>query len=372
MKPYPYTHVFRDRHGKTRVVYRRNGKAIPLKGVMGTAEFQAEYDHAKALLGGKSIVVGPVLAADNKVKVGTLRWLCIQHFCSPEFAALATTTQGERRRRVEHMTSEPSGPDSTFLFGDYPVARMEAKHIRVLRDNKKDTPTAANHRIQDLRTLFRWAIENDNIGGVIRNPAADVPKLKIPNAEGYHSWSEEEQEQFKARWPVGSMARLAFEFFRQTGQRVGDVREFGPRHVRDGKLFFTQEKNRHRHPIALELEILPDLQEALDATKTGDLRFLVSDNGRPFASKSSFGNWFRECCHEAGLPHCSAHGLRKASATFHANNSATASELMAVHGWRSLRVAEGYVRKADQKRNAARAMERARAVSSRRRPKNID
>ena len=311
MKPWPYTNAYYDRHGKWRIVYRRNGQRIPLKGEPGTAEFQAEYDHAKALVEGGPDVPATLSAKPQPL---TFRWLCIEYFKSPEFGELGATTQEERRRLLEHMLLEPSDRDgSKFLFGGYTVAKIEAKHVRVLMARKKDVPNAANHRRKALSALFNWAIENDNKGGVRRNPARDIRKLKIKGS-GHHSWSDEEREMFKARHSVGTMPRLAYEFFFGTGQRIGDVRSFGRHNIKAGKLCFTQEKNRElENPTYLELTILPELQEALDATATGDLRFLVKENGTPFASKKSFGNWFRKRCDEAGLPeHCSAHGLRKA------------------------------------------------------------
>ena len=85
-----------------------------------------------------------------------------------------------------------------------------------------------------------------------------------------------------------------------------------------------------------ELPVLPDLQRVIDASQTGDLTFLVTEYGRPL-SVAGFGNKFREWCNEAGLEHCSAHGLRKAAATTFAEHGATAHQLMAWFGWRSLR-----------------------------------
>ena len=46
-------------------------------------------------------------------------------------------------------------------------------------------------------------------------------------------------------------------------------------------------------------------------------------------SASPLGNWFRDRCEEAGLPHCSAHGLRKAGARRLAEAGATEWEVMA-------------------------------------------
>jgi Phage integrase family len=61
----------------------------------------------------------------------------------------------------------------------------------------------------------------------------------------------------------------------------------------------------------------------------------------------------RDWCNQAGLTRCSAHGLRKAAATIAANNGATAHQLMAIFGWKSLKQAENYTRKADRKRSPA-------------------
>jgi hypothetical protein len=57
---------------------------------------------------------------------------------------------------------------------------------------------------------------------------------------------------------------------------------------------------------------------------------------------------------KAGLPHCSAHGLRKAGATIAAGNGATEEQLKAIFGWRS--ALSIYTKKARQERIADSAM----------------
>jgi integrase len=258
---------------------------------------------------------------------------------------------------LEHMLREPIKPNSKYQFADYRADEITGKYVRVLRDRKKHVPNTANHRLKAMRGLFKWAVDN-NKAGVTENPTRNVAKLRI-GSEGHHTWTVEEREAYKRRHPVGTMARLAYDLFIETGQRLGDVRTMGRHLIRNGTLCFTQEKNRQRAPMALELPITPALQESLDATPTGDLRFLVNAHGRPFASKKSFGNWFADRCAEAGLPkRCTAHGLRKAAATYHAELGASANELMALFGWRSLRTAELYVRKANQRKLAEQAMAR--------------
>jgi integrase len=341
---FAYTRSYRDRHGKLRIEYRRAGKTITLRGSPGTLEFQQSYDGARAIFEGQ--------AASGKVTRGTLRWLCCEYYKSAEFHQLAPNTQRARRLVFEGILNEAISPNTALLFADCPVGKFGHQHVRVLRDRKKEYPEAANIRLKALRGLFNWATDNGTVG-VKLNPARDVPRLKV-REDGYHSWTEQERSKFEERHAIGSKARLAYALLFHTGQRRSDVVRFG-RHVHAGKLRFTQQKNRRRKPITLELPILAQLQQVIDASPVGDLTFLVSDHGKPF-TEAGFGNWFREKCNEAGLRQCTAHGLRKAAATVAAENGATAHELMAIFGWLSLKEAERYTRGAERKKLAERGM----------------
>ena len=81
---------------------------------------------------------------------------------------------------------------------------------------------------------------------------------------------------------------------------------------------------------------------------------LSSSRGEGIApsTRAGFGNWFRDRCNEAGLAHCSAHGSRKAGATFAAENGATAHQLMSIFGWLAMKEAERYMRAAERRRLA--------------------
>jgi hypothetical protein len=80
----------------------------------------------------------------------------------------------------------------------------------------------------------------------------------------------------------------------------------------------------------------------------------VTAFGKPF-SNAGFGNWFRDRCNKAGLLHCSAHGLRKAGASFAAVNGATEKQLMALFGWQPSKEATLYTKAAEQQVLAASA-----------------
>lgn len=123
----------------------------------------------------------------------------------------------------------------------------------------------------------------------------------------------------------------------------------------DGRLVWTEVEGRKRVVNERELPILPELRAVLDTTPSGHLAYLGTEFGKSFTA-NGFGNWFRKRCNEAGLPHCFAHGLRKADATIAAGNGATEHQLMAIYGWESPKQVALYTRKANRRRKAASAM----------------
>ena len=267
-----------------------------------------------------------------------------------EFRQLAPDTQRSRRRILESILREPWSPDR--IYADAPPSSVTRRAIEVLRDRKLDTPEAARSRLKALGRVYDWAIGRDIVSRSL------VREVRYPRKKpgGFHTWTPDEVAKFEARHPIGSKARLALALLLYTGQRKSDVVCLGPQHVRDGWLHFTQQKNANTHPVVLELPVLPVLRTIIDETeKTGATTFLVTHHGKPFG-RNGFGNKMREWCNQAGLPKCTAHGLRKAGAVIAAENGATASQLMAIFGWRTIKQAELYTKRADQRRLAGDAM----------------
>jgi integrase len=193
------------------------------------------------------------------------------------------------------------------------------------------------------------------IKGVPANPARDIRLLRPTRPGGFPQWTEQDIVAFEARHHVGIKARLALALLLFTGARRADVVLLGKQHIQGGVLVFRPHKGRKLSSLTLHLPILEPLAKVISSSPVGDLAFLVNAHGRPF-SAAGFGNWFRKRCDEAGLKHLSAHGLRKAGATRAAEAGATAHQLMAVFGWRSIKHAETYTRGAERKRLARDAM----------------
>jgi integrase len=350
---FPYVHRDIDRHGNVRFYYRRRigEPKIRLRAQGGTPEFAAEYEAAQARC---KVVPSDSPSALQRRQKGTLGWLCGLYLRSAEFGRFAKTTQSLRRWQLERLLLEPVAPGKKETFADFPLPRLTAKALRVLRDRKEDLPGSANHRVKALRALFSWAVDHDLVQS---NPASEVKLLKRFST-GHHTWTAAEIAQFESRHPIGTKARLALALLLLTGVRRSDVVLLGRQHLKDGWFKISVQKNRNRTPVTVELPLAPDLARIIDASPVGDLTFLVTKRGKPFTAEG-FGEWFRERCNEVGLRNCSAHGLRKAGAVRAAENGATAHELMALFGWLSLSEAQRYTRSADRRRlakNAARLM----------------
>lgn len=327
-----------DRHGNVRCYVRAPGRRkVRMRALPGTPEFMEEYQAAIA-----SAPEAPLRQAEE-AKRGSFRYLCIRYYSSAAYKALDVSTRNWQRRALDEIAQD---------HGSKQVATMQARHVRKLRDAKAATPAAANQRIKALRALFSWATEAEETSS---NPTIGVKKLQY-RSSGHHTWTDDEIQKFYDRHPIGSQARLALDLLRYTTGRREDGPRLGRQHVRDGRVRFRQAKNEHRNPIDIDIPLHPALAESIAAANvSGNMTFLLTEFGKPFTA-NGFGNKFKDWCRQADLPHCSAHGVRKATSTALANSGATAHEIMSITGHQTLDEVERYTKAANRKKMADSAM----------------
>jgi integrase len=301
-------------------------------------------------------------AAKRKAAGGgaSLRELVVNYYASDDWRDLALETQIVRRNLLEDFCYEERR-------GEQPCREMLPKHIKAFCAAKRDKGgrESGNVLLKALRQVFKAGVESELVDD---NPAAKIA-YKKSGSDGYHSWTEEEIAEFLRRHPLGTKAHLALALLFYTGQRRQDVVKFGPHNFHDvveedgttrRYLKFKQGKRtgKLKKQKTMFVPIVPELQEVLDASPLGATTFLESEKyGRSFSVKG-FGNWFRKRCDEAGLKHCSAHGVRKATAVAIAEAGGTTHELGAALGHDTLRMIEKYSRAAQQTRLAASAFAR--------------
>jgi integrase len=287
---------FPDRHGKRRYRFRRKGfKPYSFKHTPGTEGFRQEY---QACVDG--LIAERVEAGIDRVAPGSFDDLLARYYRSPDFL-----DPGERTREIYRGVLERW----RVKYGKAMVRDLETRHVSKMMTEMLPHRTAANMLRKRLRALMNFAIRE---GMAKQNPVLATKPYKV-EGDGFHTWTDDEIATYEARHPIGTMARLTFDLLLWTGQRSGDVRVMGPGHIAvtsTGKrVKITQEKTG----TTVSLPILQPLAESIMATQSGAMVFVMNGLGRPFTRKG-FGNKFKQWCVEASLPHCTAHGLRKAAA----------------------------------------------------------
>jgi integrase len=339
-----------DRYGNDRLYVRRYGRRIRLRVGRNDPGFLEAYQRALEALAELSGAVASSASPIKKVALrGTLGWLASLYFGSEEFKGLQSGPT--RRAVIEECLRETVRDGLPDLMADCPLAYVTPAKIKRLRDLKKGLPGAANNRRKYLSAMFGWAVEE---GHLKTNPARDVRRVRYVS-DGFHTWTGAEVCQFAARHSIGTRPYLAMCLLLFTGMRAGDMIRLGPQHVHGDWIAFVPRKTRHVRADVSEKPLLPPLAAAIAAGPTGKISFLETQYGRRFSDKG-IGNAMRQWCDQAALPHCTAHGLRKAGATIAAELGATTPQLMAIFDWSTPAQAEPYIRAANRKRMAKDAM----------------
>jgi integrase len=344
-RPPKYVQGFIDRHGKLRFYFRRRGfESAPLPGLPWSPQFMAAYE---AALAGQPPQIGR-----SRVKPGTFRALAISYFGSVAFRTMKPSTQSVYRNAIERLCGE---------HGDKGTATLRREHIVKLMAAKAEKPESANLLRKVLRAMMQHAVET---GLRADDPTRDVKAIHV-KSDGYHSWTDAEIAQFERHHGVGSRARLALALLLHTGQRRSDVVCMGRQHIdKNGAIHVRQLKTR----AELTIPVHPALAAIIAETPGRHLTFLTTQFGQPFTA-AGFGNWMREQCNAAGLPHCSAHGLRRAAARRLAEAGCTEHEIASITGHASLREITRYTKAADQVRLAVSAMDKVRTSTVKPAPK---
>jgi integrase len=223
--------------------YRRESQRLRIHGNYGTPEFRKNYDEIHAKFEVQKRGQAGVLP-------GSIRAVIISYKSSPEFKSEIEPRTRQDYLRYMNILEEK--------FGDLPVAAIKKSHVKKIRNKFSDRPRTANYLVQVLSILIEHAIEDMELRET--NPAHKVKRLK--GGDGHRPWEESEIAMFRARWPLGSFERTAFELGLNTGQRGQDLVKMERNHIENGVISVAQLKvggERVFVPISL------DLHEALEA-----------------------------------------------------------------------------------------------------------
>lgn len=271
---------------------------------------------------------------------GSIAALCASFLRSREFKGNSASYQSILRRHC--MAIEAKG-------GGALVRHLQPKNITA--DMAPLTASVALARLKTWRAICKHGMVT---GALLSDPTATIKRPEQPKNAGHEAWTRDEVAAFRARWPIGTTQRAIFELLHWTGARISDAVRLGPGMVRkEGVLVFRQQKTGEIANVAWTCT-LPGYVEAADrdmmlaaiAHLSGQMTFLATRHDRTRSGKSIGGD-VSAAAKLAGVKK-TAHGLRKTRATVLAEGGATASQIAAWTGHKTLAEVEHYTREYDR------------------------
>lgn len=325
-----YVDVYRDRTGKVRRYFRKGGKRLgALPSEVGSEEFMTAY---AAYLAEKPPAAKTALHKDSLAK------LIVDFYGDRMFTDCKPSTRQLYRYALDPISKAHGHRSASTLPAD--------KAEKIINEIGQKRPGMGNLTRAVMRRLFKFAVKKK---WRTDNPALEIEAFEVGE---HHTWTDAELRQYEAKWRLGTRQRLAYALLLYTGQRVGDVAKMSRADVSDGLIHVIQQKTG----AELWVPIHPELARAMKAYPAKGLTLMGDAAGRPI-KRAALSGLMRSAIKKAGLPsRCVSHGLRKAAMRRLAESDATANQIAAVSGHKTLKEVERYTKAADQKKMARAAM----------------
>ncbi|MGA7071075.1 hypothetical protein [Bradyrhizobium sp.] len=165
---------------------------------------------------------------------------------------------------------------------------------------------------------------------------------------------------YRARWPLGTEARLMFDILHYTFLRLGDAHRFGPPHLREivRKMAVQIATEKSQGNTTVTVPVHPEFAESLRAARAVGITGAEVFTGKIvkgrvlLKSKKAWAAKFKKYAILAGVnePKKSCHGVRKARAEVAAYAECTESQMMAMFGWTDPKMPAHYIAKANREK----------------------
>jgi plasmid stabilization system protein ParE len=288
---------------------------------------------------------------------GSLRWYWTLYKQSdPWLGNLAIGEEGlaESTRDARTGLIEPPLCDN----GERPFAALSRKVLR--EEMKARTPVQAGNLLSALRHLIGWMIDEEHI------EPDDDPTIGLKSGKakasresgGWVPWTEDDMAKYRARWSLGTEARLMFDILHYTHLRLGDASRFGSAHLQCVlktmmvKVATEKSKGRTTATVPVHRDFAVSLAAARNAgiLGTGEAFTGKMVNGEVLPmNKKAWAAKFKKFARLAGVnePKKNCHGVRKARAEVAAYSECTEAQMMAMFGWRDHKMPALYIAKAN-------------------------
>lgn len=306
-------------------------------------DFQRQYLAARA---GEQ--PEPLKRASDYATPKSIAWLVNSYFEYLDERVKAGTTSAKTLKKKRNLLTR---------LMERPNREMLIPHEKLLelQDRMGATPAQADAFIEAVAVMYDWAIARKHIR---TNPARGIGKV-YRKGDGATPWKAADVKRFLAFHRAGTKAHVAINVLLWTGCRIEDTTLLGRGHecVIEGvdALRWTPLKKGSSEVC---IPLLAPLRDATRAPTVQGATYLLGRGGKPFASGDSASAMFKRWCKDAGLPHLSAHGIRKGLAELLAELGCSQYEIMAILGHSEAQTSEVYTRRVERWRLAQAAMER--------------
>lgn len=221
-------------------------------------------------------------------------------------------------------------------FDNTPLAEIKRPNIMRFQNETADRPAASNMAIRVGSVIFSYGVD---MGYIDHNPASRLKKLK----GGSHlKWSVDEVKTMISLCDRRISTAVALAWY--TGQRESDVLSMRWRDFDGEYMAVTQQKTG----LEMKIKVHPDLVQYLASIRGAapDDHYIVS--GEKPVGGSAFRNMFKRRTDKLQIRKV-FHGIRKGVASSLAESRTPISEIAAIMGHKSIRMAAYYAEQANAK-----------------------
>lgn len=257
----------------------------------------------------------------------TFEMLLNEYFKSQQFSLLSV------RSKQAYMYA---GKNLANYLGKMKVTKIKRADLMRYQNDTANKPALANMVIRVGSVIFSFAVDMEYME---HNPASRLKKLKI----GSHvKWSVDEVKTVIALRDRKVSTAVALAWY--TGQRESDVLSMRWQDYDGQYINVTQQKTN----MEMRIKCHPDLAIYLDSIRgdAGPGDFIVS--GEKKMSGQAFRNMLKRRVEKLGIEKV-FHGIRKGVASSLAENRTPISEIAAIMGHKSIRMAAYYAEQANAK-----------------------
>jgi integrase len=246
---------------------------------------------------------------------------------SAEFSQLAEGTRKFYTAQLKHVREH---------LGKFPINDVKRRHVAEVVNNRLGEQNGTrNGVLAVIGVLYTYARRLELTEA---RPAADIKPFKT----GSHD-----------PWPIEVLqaglhaehdrTRLAINLLYYTGARIGDAMRFRWSDIRDGVLYFTEQKRGGAQEVPLGSALLAELAQ----TPRRGLTIIVNEDGLPMTDQV-VRKELKKFAAEQGHPDLVPHGLRKNAVNALLEAGCSVAEVQAITG-QSFRMVEHYAKRVRRK-----------------------